>query len=106
MQLTLSIITHPYFFTINITQITCINYANGLEYLKGVHTINLSYCNQITDKGLEYLKGVHTINLPCCKQITDKGLKYLKGVHTINLSYCNKITDKGLEYLKGAIINK
>ena len=25
----------------------------GLEYLKGVHTINLSYCNQITDKGLE-----------------------------------------------------
>src|SRR5438874_10325186 len=73
----------------------------GLEYLKGVHTIDLYNCNQITDKGLEYLKGVHTIDLYNCNQITDKGLEYLKGVHTINLFGCNQITDKGLEYLKG-----
>ena len=37
---------------------------------------------RITDKGLEYLKGVHTINLWNCTKITDKGLEYLKGVHT------------------------
>src|SRR5439155_1234972 len=72
----------------------------GLEYLKGVHTIDLYYCNKITDKGLEYLKDVHTIYLEGCNQITDKGLEYLKGAHTINLNWCNKITDKGLEYLK------
>src|SRR5439155_1747933 len=55
----------------------------------------------ITDEGLEYLKGVHIINLKHCNKITDRGLEYLKGVHTINLIYCNKITDKGLEYLEG-----
>src|SRR5438552_2356538 len=78
----------------------------GLEYLKGVHTIDLTFCNKITDNGLEYLKGVHTIYLGGCKKITDKGLEYLKGVYTINLRYCNQITDKGLEYLKGVhIIN-
>ena len=62
----------------------------GLQYFKGVHTINLSDCDQITDGGLEYLKGVHTINLNGCNKITDKGLEYLKGVHIIDLSYCNK----------------
>ena len=61
----------------------------------------------ITNERLEYLKGVHTINLFWCKQITDKGLEYLKDVHTIYLyDYCNKITDKGLEYLKEAKIYK
>ena len=83
----------------------------SLQYLRGVHTINLSGCNQITDKGLQYLndpmflsdnlKGVHTINLSGCYHITDKGLQYLKGVHTINLSGCYQITDQGLQYLKG-----
>jgi len=34
--------------------------------LKGVHTINLSGCNQVTDAGLEHLKGAHTINLYNC----------------------------------------
>ena len=67
----------------------------GLEYLKGVRTINLFDCKEITDKGLEYLKSVHTINLSYCNQITDKGLEYLKSVHTINLNCCNQITDNG-----------
>src|SRR5439155_1391516 len=86
-------------FKINCS--TSIITDKGLEYLKGVYTINLKYCNQITDKGLEYLKGVYTININYCNQITDKGLEYLKGVHTIYLYGCNQITDKGLEYLKG-----
>ena len=77
------------------------NYDQGLKYLTGVHTINLSGCNQITDQGLQYLKGVHNINLKDCNQITDQGLQYLKGVHTINLKGCNQITDQGLQYLKG-----
>ena len=62
-------------------------------------------CTKITDKGLEYLKGVHTINLGNVQNITDKGLEYLEGVHTICLNNTN-ITDKGLEYLKGSIIYK
>ena len=73
-----------------------------LQYLKGVHTIDLGGCNEITDKGLQYLKGVHSINLWGCDNITDEGLEYLKGVHTIDLRWCNYITDKGLQYLKKA----
>jgi hypothetical protein len=49
-----------------------------LKHLKGVHTINLSYCNQITDEDLEHLKGVRTINLGYCYQITDEGFQLLK----------------------------
>jgi hypothetical protein len=69
-----------------------------------VQTIDLSYCNQITDKWLEHLKGVQTIDLSGCEQITDKWLEHLKGVQTIYLFGCNQITYKGLEYIKGANI--
>nr|HMP31047.1 hypothetical protein [Saprospiraceae bacterium] len=41
-------------------------------------TIYLGYCKKITDEGLKYLDGVHTIDLTCCNKITDEGLKYLK----------------------------
>src|SRR5580692_8310264 len=76
----------------NCEQIT----DKGLAYLKGVHTINLSNCKQITDEGLIYLKGVHSINLTWCEHITDKGLAHLKGVQSIDLSCCNRITNEGL----------
>jgi hypothetical protein len=36
--------------------------------------INLSCCNEIKDVGLQYLKGVHIINLSYCYQITYVGL--------------------------------
>ena len=55
-----------------------------------MQTINLSYCNGITNEGLKYLKEVQTIDLSYCNGITNKGLKYLQEVQTINLS--NKIT--------------
>ena len=65
----------------------------GLEHLKGVHMIDLSWCNQVTDAGLEHLKGVHTIILSGCDKVTDAGLEHLKGVHTINLFRCYQVTD-------------
>jgi hypothetical protein len=43
----------------------------GLVHLKGIQIIDLSCCDQITDRGLAHLEGVHTINLYECKQITD-----------------------------------
>ena len=80
-------------------------------HLKGVHTINLSYCMGITDAGLAMIRGVHNIDLSHCMQITDAGLENLQGVgeplgleypslHTINLYRC-MITDAGLAHLKG-----
>src|ERR1700740_2111938 len=55
-----------------------------LKYLKRVQTINLRYCDKITDRGLENLRGVQTIDLYGCNQIIDRGLENLKGVRTIN----------------------
>jgi hypothetical protein len=72
-----------------------------IQYLKGIHTLDLSDCAQITDKGLVHLKGIHTLSLCAFKQITDKGLVHLKGIHFLNLMYCRQITDKGLEHVKG-----
>ena len=67
-------------------------YDDYFKYFKCIHIINLSECNQITDKGLEFLKGVHTIILYGCNQIILYG--------------CNQITDKGLEFLKTSIVHK
>src|SRR5439155_216276 len=75
-------------------------------FKRNIKWFKIDYSWKITDKGLEYLKGVHTININNCNKITDKGLEYLKGVHTIYIHNCNQITDKGLEYLKGAKIYK
>lgn len=49
----------------------------------------------------EHLKGIHTLDLLGCNEITDKGLQHLKGIHTLSVRYCNQITDRGLEHLKG-----
>ena len=92
-------------YIINLSECNQIT-DKGLEFLKDVHTIYLSYCYQITDKGLEFLKGIHTIDLYGCNKITNKGLEFLKGVYTINLIYCNQITDEGLEFLKDSIIHR
>jgi len=54
-----------------------------------VHTLNLSYCKNITDVSL--LKNVTNLNLTCCKGITD--VSALGGVHTLNLSECDGVTD-------------
>ena len=69
--------------------------------MKGVTTIHLAFCSNITDYGLEYLKGVHKIDLEWCGKITDKGLEYLKGVRTIDIGSCN-VTDIGILCLKDA----
>ena len=69
--------------------------------------LNLNFFGtKIYDDYFKYFKCICTINLTNCNQITDKGLEFLKGVHTIILSGCNQITDKGLKILKDSIIHK
>ncbi len=63
-------------------------FPNLINILKSYYInfkIDLSDIN-IIDSDLQYLKGVHTINLSGCDKITDEGLQYLKGVHIIDLS--------------------
>lgn len=70
-----------------------------------VHTIDLSWSDQLTDEGLKYIRkkgDIHTVNLEVCNFITDQGLKYIaeSGVRVVNLCLCDKITDLGLECLR------
>ena len=62
------------------------NDGAGLEHLKGVHTIDLYDCQQVTDAGLEHLKGAHTISLDYCPQVTNDYIMVLRqsGVIVIN----------------------
>src|SRR5271166_4883318 len=38
-------------------------------FVKGVHTLNMSFCDQIID--LKSLKGIHTLNINGCDRITN-----------------------------------
>jgi internalin A len=66
-----------------------INTESGVSALGNVHTLDLSFCDNITDVGA--LASVHTLNLSNCRGITDVGA--LASVHTLNLSNCRGITD-------------
>ena len=54
---------------------------------------------------IKYLTNATTINLFYCNKITDEGLKYLTNATTINLSYRNKITDEGIRKLRERNLN-
>ena len=78
----------------------------AFENLRGIHTLNMSWCDQqtITDKAFEHLQGIHTLNMAWCNQetITDKAFEHLQGIHTLDIAWCNQktITYKALEQLQ------
>ena len=67
------------------------------------HTLNLSYCYNITNTSIKKLKNCHTLNLSHCSNIRDIGIKELKKCHTLNLSHCIFITDIGIKKLKNCL---
>jgi len=73
-----------------------------LQWVRGVTTLNLSYCGLITDEGLRHLGSVTTLNLFYCRLLTDEGLRHLGSATTLNLTECDKITDEGLRHLGSA----
>ena len=72
-------------------------------YLKGIHTLNMSLCSQITDAAFAHLTGIHTLDMSYCSQITDDAFVHLKGIHTLDMNYCYQrtITDAAFAHLKG-----
>jgi len=76
-------------------------------HFKGIPTIVMYLCNQvgITNEAFRHLEGIHTLNIGGCYQegITDEAFSYLKGVQILNMSSCNQvgITDKAFSYLEG-----
>jgi hypothetical protein len=64
-------------------------YESDVSTLGQVHSLNLSYCSDISD--VSTLGHVHTLNLRGCRNISD--VSALGHVHTLNLRGCHNISD-------------
>ncbi len=78
--------------------------AEKLEGLTKLKSLDLEWCEKITDSGLAHLKGLtklEKLNLDGTK-ITDEGLAHLKGLTKLEWLhlYSTAITDEGLVHLK------
>ena len=64
----------------------------AIQNLEGIriHTLDLDFCNKITDAAFVHLRGIHTLTMSSCSHITDAAFVHLRGIHTLNLWY-NKI---------------
>ena len=65
---------------------------------------NISSRKDITDVDFSHLAGVHTLNMSNCNQssITDAAFSHLAGIHTLDMSWCYQpsITDTTMSYLE------
>jgi hypothetical protein len=76
----------------------CSGITSGFECLGGVHSIDLSDCDQLRDEHITNLGTVSVLNLSGCASITN--VSHLGGVKELNLSECRGITS-GFECLGG-----
>jgi hypothetical protein len=75
----------------------CVNFTDAaFIHLRGIHTLNMSYCRQatITNAAFVHLRGIHTLYMSYCDQltITDAAFVHLRGIHTLFMSCCNQAT--------------
>ena len=75
--------------------------VTALAPLSGIHTLDLTSCEGLTDDALAPLAGVKRLSLWWCVQLTDACLKHLGGIETLNISRCHLITGAGFARLRG-----
>ena len=77
----------------------------AFAHLAGIHTLTMSWCNQltITDGAFAHLRGIHTLHMGGCDQVTDAAFAHLRGIHTLFMWRCNQetITDAAFAHLRG-----
>lgn len=68
---------------------------------RSLTSLNLSFCNQITNEGVGKLpQALTSLDLAHCYQITDEGAgKLPQGLTSLSLSGCDLITDEGVNKL-------
>ncbi|KAE8796757.1 plastid starch phosphorylase [Hordeum vulgare] len=92
--------------------------------LRKLETLNMRYCNGITDSDMKYLSdcsNVQSLAFNYCGRISEHGLKTVSGLsnmtslslkkcaaftglrklETLDMRYCNGITDSDMKYLSG-----
>lgn len=92
----------PFFFFSSCTGIGDDGLAALSSGCKKLKQLNLSYCNEVTDRGLQYLSQVEELSdleLRGLVNITDKGLTALaagcKRLSALDLKHCENINDSG-----------
>jgi hypothetical protein len=62
--------------------------------VRGIDTLDMNYCRQITGAAFENLRGIHTLIMSGCSQetITDVAFVNLRGIHTLNMRNCSQRT--------------
>ena len=89
----------------------CQNITNdGLALVadgRNLHTLNITGCRNLTNTAFAYLAGIHTLNMSSCDQntITNAAFAHLAGIHTLDMSNCNQntITDAAFAHLTGIL---
>jgi len=71
------------------------------QFLEGIHTLDMSGCENITDRAFCHIKGIHTLDMSGCAQVTDSAFPYLTGIHTLYMADCWRITDNSAPHLTG-----
>jgi hypothetical protein len=74
-----------------------------------LHTVNMGWCNSVTDAAFVYLRGIHTLDMSLYwdiggnGKITDAAFVNLRGIHTLDMSCCDQrtITDAAFLHLRG-----
>ena len=67
---------------------------DDFRYLREIQSLFMSWCSSITDNAFEYLHGIHTLDMTFCQQstISDKAFKNLRGIHTLDMEGCVQTT--------------
>lgn len=84
----------------------CSRYSIG--NLKGLRSLNLASCNQITDVSLKYafdFLELETLNMSKCQQITAMGIAGLKcpSIKVLNISDCHNLSDQAIHIISTSL---
>lgn len=90
----------------NGEDMNCSRYS--IANLKGLRSLNLASCNQITDVSLTYafdFLELETLSLSKCQQITATGIAGLKcpSIKVLNLSDCHNLNDHAIHILSTSL---
>lgn len=85
-------------------QLETLTQLRGLPFLQ---SLDLSWCNQLTDRHLNHLRSfpaLRYLNLKECRQLSNTGLTFLlahSALQDLNLEGCEQLTDATLAQLRG-----
>jgi len=66
---------------------------------RGIHTLNVSNCQNLTDAVFQFLQHTQDLNVSSCWQITGSGFPHIKGIPKLDIRYCLGLDKDNLVHL-------